>query len=282
MIIIVKSSNNEFYELISEEEEIKLDKQYQKEILEKEKKFLEELKTANEVFDKRTLMNLFRLLVGKHITEFVGIVNSGKEAVVFKARKGKFYRAVKVYRVATCDFKTMSKYIQGDPRFHLRKSSRRQIIHAWVEKEFRNLKRASEIINAPKARLRRENILVMDFVGYRGIPAPKLKDVQNLDWEKCFKTIKESMKKLYEEGELIHGDLSEYNILVKDNEPIFIDFSQSVITQHPLSQPLLIRDCINVCNFFKRKKINCNYKDLYKYITGKDINPIDEAMVKQL
>ncbi|WP_048196981.1 serine protein kinase RIO [Methanocaldococcus vulcanius] len=281
-MVIAKSSNNEFYELISEEEEIKLDKQYQKEILEKEKKFLEELKTANEVFDKRTLMNLFRLLVGKHITEFVGIVNSGKEAVVFKARKGKFYRAVKVYRVATCDFKTMSKYIQGDPRFHLRKSSRRQIIHAWVEKEFRNLKRASEIINAPKARLRRENILVMDFVGHRGVPAPKLKDVQNLDWEKCFKTIKESMKKLYEEGELIHGDLSEYNILIKDNEPIFIDFSQSVITQHPLSQPLLIRDCINVCNFFKRKKVNCNYKNLYTYITGKDINPIDEAMIKQL
>ncbi|MEO2118016.1 MAG: serine protein kinase RIO [Methanocaldococcus sp.] len=276
---------DEFYELnklLTEKEEFQLDREYQKEILEKERKFLEDLKTANEVFDKRTLMTLFSLLAGKHLTEYVGIVNSGKEAVVFKARKGKFYRAVKVYRVATCDFKTMSKYIQGDPRFHLRKSSRRQIIHAWVEKEFRNLKRASEIINAPKARLRRENVLVMDFVGYRGIPAPKLKDLQDLDWERYYKIIKESMKKLYEEGELVHGDLSEYNILVKDDEPVFIDFSQSVITQHPLAHPLLIRDCINICNFFRRKRVNCNYKDLYRHITGEDINPVDEAMIKQL
>lgn len=122
----------------------------------------------------------------------------------------------------------------------------------------------------------------MDFVGYRGIPAPKLKDMQDLDWEKYFKIIKESMKKLYEEGELVHGDLSEYNILVKDDEPVFIDFSQSVITQHPLAHPLLIRDCINICNFFRRKRVDCNYKDLYKYITGKEIDPIDEAMIKQL
>ncbi|WP_456472367.1 serine protein kinase RIO [Methanocaldococcus sp.] len=270
-----------YYNYLSEKEEKELDKEYQKEILERERKFLEDFKTFNEVFDQRTLKTLFSLLAGKHLTEFIGVVNSGKEAVVFKARKGKFYRAVKVYRVATCDFKTMSKYIQGDPRFHLRKSSRRQIINAWVEKEFRNLKRASEIINAPKARLRRENVLVMDFVGYRGEPAPKLKDV-DVDWERYYKEIKESMKKLYEEGELVHGDLSEYNILVKNDEPIFIDFSQSVITQHPLSKPLLIRDCINITNFFKKKGVSCNYRDLYKYITGKDVNPVDEAMIKQL
>ncbi|WP_456419486.1 serine protein kinase RIO [Methanocaldococcus infernus] len=262
-------------------EELKLDREYQKKIIERERKFFEEFKTFNEVFDQRTLKTLFSLLAGKHLTEFIGVVSSGKEAVVFKARKGKFYRAVKVYRVATCDFKTMIKYLQGDPRIHVRRSSRRMIVHAWVEKEFRNLKRASEIINAPKARLRRENVLVMDFVGYRGEPAPKLKDV-TLEWERCFKEIRESMKKLYEEGELVHGDLSEYNILVKDNSPVFIDFSQSVTIQHPLAQPLLIRDCINICSFFKKKGVSCNYKELYKYITGKDINPVDEMMIKQL
>ncbi|WP_423792035.1 serine protein kinase RIO [Methanocaldococcus indicus] len=270
---------NKFLDLLTRKEEFKIDKEYQ-ELIERERKFLEELKTANEIFDKRTLMNLFNLLVGKHLTEYIGIINSGKEAVVIKARKGKFYRAVKVYRVATCDFKTMSKYIQGDPRFHLRKSSRRMIIHAWVEKEFRNLKRASEIINAPKARVRRENILVMDFVGYRGVPAPKLKEVE-VDWNRFYKIIEESMIKLYQEGELVHGDLSEYNILVKDDEPVFIDFSQSVVIQHPLANPLLIRDCINITNFFKRKGVNCNYRELYKKITNKDINPVDEGLLKQ-
>ncbi len=272
--------NIDFEDLLSKKDLKKVDEEIQ-ELIERERKFFEELKTANEIFDKRTLMNLFNLLVGKHLTEYIGVINSGKEAVVIKARKGKFYRAVKVYRVATCDFKTMSKYIQGDPRFHLKKSSRRAIIHAWVEKEFRNLKRASEIINAPKARVRRENILVMDFVGYRGEPAPRLKDV-NVDWNKFYKEIKDSMIKLYNEGEMVHGDLSEYNILVKNDEPVIIDFSQSVVIQHPLAEPLLIRDCINIANFFSKKGINTNYKSLYKEITGRDINPVDEAMVKCL
>ncbi|ENN96285.1 hypothetical protein J422_02949 [Methanocaldococcus villosus KIN24-T80] len=275
-----KGESIDYEKYLSNKEEFELDKEYQKEILERERKFLEELKTANEVFDKRTLMILFSILAGKHLSEYIGVINSGKEAVVLKARKGHLYRAVKIYRVATCDFKTMLKYLQGDPRLHIKRSSRRAIVNAWVEKEFRNLKRASSIINAPKARLRRENVLVMDFIGVRGDPAPKLKEVE-IDWENAFKTVKDFMIKLYEE-ELVHGDLSEYNILVKEDEIYFIDFSQSVITQHPLANALLIRDCINICNFFKKKGINCNYKDLYKEITGKEINPIDEAMIKTL
>ena len=54
----------ELNKLLTEKEEFQLDREYQKEILEKERKFLEDLKTANEVFDKRTLMTLFSLLAG--------------------------------------------------------------------------------------------------------------------------------------------------------------------------------------------------------------------------
>ncbi|EHP85886.1 serine protein kinase RIO [Methanotorris formicicus] len=264
---------------LDEREEFELDREYQKKVIEREKKFFEELKTKNEVFDKRTLMVLYSLLAGRHIDEFIGIVSSGKEAVVFSAKKGRRYRAVKIYRVATCDFKTMYKYIQGDPRFHLRKSSRRQIIHAWVEKEFRNLRRAGEVVNTPKAILRRENVLLMELVGKRGIPAPRLKDVE-VDYEKFYKMIIQDMKKLYCEAELVHGDLSEYNILVKDDKPVYIDFSQSVVTQHPLSKALLIRDVKNICNFFRRKGVDCDYRELYKYITGEELNPIDEEIAQ--
>jgi RIO kinase 1 len=268
-----------FDERFDERREFELDREYQKKVIERERKFLEELKTKNEVFDKRTLMVLFSLLAGKHIDEFIGIVSSGKEAVVFSAKKGRRYRAVKIYRVATCDFKTMHKYIQGDPRFHLRKSSRRQIINAWVEKEFRNLRRAGEVVNAPKAILRRENVLLMELVGKRGVPAPRLKDVE-VDYEKFYKMIVQDMKKLYCEAELVHGDLSEYNILVKDDKPVYIDFSQSVITQHPLSKALLIRDVKNICGFFKRKGVDCDYRELYEYITGEELHPVDEEMAR--
>ena len=258
--------------------EKRLDREYQKKIIERKKKFLEELKTEDGVFDSRTLLTLHGLLNGKHIDEFLGIINSGKESIVFSAIKENKYFAVKVYRVSTCDFKTMWKYIQGDPRFHLRKSSTRQIIHAWVEKEFRNLKRANNYVNSPKALLRRENILLMELVGDDGIPSPRLKDADNVDYSKFYELIRDDLKTLYDDAQLVHGDLSEYNILVKDDEPVYIDFSQGVVIQHPLSKSLLIRDVKNICNFFKRKGVACDYKELYKYITEEELRPIDEEL----
>ena len=62
-----------FDERFDERREFELDREYQKKVIERERKFLEELKTKNEVFDKRTLMVLFSLLAGKHIDEFIGI-----------------------------------------------------------------------------------------------------------------------------------------------------------------------------------------------------------------
>jgi len=259
--------------------EKQLDQEFQKKIVERKKKFLESLKTENEVFDQRTLLNMYNLLVGKHVDELSGVVNSGKEAVVFAAHKDDEYFALKVYRVSTCDFKTMWKYIQGDPRFHLRRSSTRQIITAWVEKEYRNLLRAGDYINTPEAILKRENVLLMELVHEDGVPAPRLKDV-DVDFEEFYEMIREDMKILYQEAGLVHGDLSEYNILVAEDEPVYIDFSQGVVKQHPLSKTLLIRDVKNVCSFFKRKGINTDYKEFYKFVSGEELDLIDEEMAK--
>uniref|UniRef100_A9A6C1 non-specific serine/threonine protein kinase n=1 Tax=Methanococcus maripaludis (strain C6 / ATCC BAA-1332) TaxID=444158 RepID=A9A6C1_METM6 len=262
-----------------DKKEKQLDREFQKKIVERKKKFLEELKTENEVFDQRTLLNIYNLLVAKHIDEISGVVNSGKEAVVFSANKEDELYALKVYRVSTCDFKTMWKYIQGDPRFHLRRSSTRQIITAWVEKEFRNLLRAGDYINTPEPLLKRENILLMDMVHEDGVPAPRLKDVE-VDYSEFYEMIREDMKVLYNDAQLVHGDLSEYNILVHEDEPVYIDFSQGVVKEHPLSKTLLIRDVKNVCSFFKRKGIDTDYKEFYKFVSGEELALIDEEMAK--
>ena len=276
---INNKGNNNNDEVSKLKQEKRLDREYQKKIVERKKRFLEDLKTEDGVFDNRTLLTLHGLLNGKHIDEFLGIINSGKESIVFSAIKENKYFAVKVYRVSTCDFKTMWKYIQGDPRFHLRKSSTRQIIHAWVEKEYRNLKRANNYVNSPKAILRRENILLMELISDdEGAPSPRLKDAVDVDYSKFYELIREDLKTLYNDAQLVHGDLSEYNILVKDGEPVYIDFSQGVVVQHPLSKSLLIRDIKNICNFFKRKGIACNYKELYNYITEEELQPIDEEL----
>jgi len=51
---------------------------------------------------------------------------------------------------------------------------------------------------------------------------------------------------------LVHGDLSSFNILIKDDEPVIIDVSQSVVVDHPLAKDLLKRDIGNLHKDFKK------------------------------
>jgi RIO kinase 1 len=62
----------------------------------------------------------------------------------------------------------------------------------------------------------------------------------------------EGIKKLYR-ANLVHGDLSEYNILIKNREPYIIDISQGVPLDHPLAEELLQRDVKNISRFFNKK-----------------------------
>ncbi len=54
------------------------------------------------------------------------------------------------------------------------------------------------------------------------------------------------MKKMYREANLVHADLSEYNMLWWKDQLYFIDVSQAVEKQHPLANVFLLRDCANV------------------------------------
>ena len=56
-------------------------------------------------------------------------------------------------------------------------------------------------------------------------------------------------------AELVHGDLSEYNIMVKDGKNYIIDVSQAVDIDHPNALELLKRDIENLNTFFESKGI---------------------------
>jgi RIO kinase 1 len=51
----------------------------------------------------------------------------------------------------------------------------------------------------------------------------------------------------------VHGDLSEYNVMIWDEKPIIIDVSQAVPVTHPLAKQLLRRDVENINRFFIKK-----------------------------
>ncbi|NYT01562.1 MAG: serine protein kinase RIO [Methanosarcinales archaeon] len=232
----------------------------------------DDLKVKDDVFDTRTFMNLYTLAKKGALDALGGSVSTGKEANIFSALKDGTYRAVKIYRISTSDFKAMDGYILGDPRFGNIKGTRRAVISAWTRKEYRNLLRAEEAgIPVPHPYAILENIMVMDFIGRDGSPAPLLKDVQlsPQEAELVFQKTADYMAILYKKAQLVHADLSEFNILYHEG-PVVIDMGQSVTLDHPLAEKFLARDVTNVARFFRKRYGIGSEDDIWKKIKSQD------------
>mgnify|MGYP001172372122 FL=1 len=243
----------------------KADEDLRKMLSEKRIKSDDDRRVGSEVFDKKTLETLYKLANQGYLQILYGAISTGKEANVFKGidDDGNFV-AVKIYRVTTSDFKKMQDYIQGDPRFKVKTSNKRQVIYTWVNKEFRNLKRACEFgVRVPRPIVTKNNILVMEFIGDKeGNPAPLLKNADVHDAKKVADKLIEYVKILYNKAKLVHGDLSVFNILIKDDEPVIIDISQGVVVDHPLAEELLNRDIGNLSKDFKKLGIHISEDEI--------------------
>lgn len=219
----------------------------------------EEFEALEEVFDKPTLMTIYGMINKGIIKELHGVVNSGKESRIYlgKAPNGTDL-AVKIYLTGTSDFsKGMLQYILGDPRFTNVKQDRRSLIRLWASKEFRNLEEAYKAsVRVPKPVHVERNVLVMEFIGSGGVSAPLLRDVGLRSPRKFFYRIMKDLKKLYQKANLVHADLSEYNVMVDDDTPVIFDMSQSVSLEHPMSKTFLERDLQNLRRCFRRYRLN--------------------------
>lgn len=232
----------------------------------------EKRKVTENVFDEATLKAIYTLSNKGIIEALGGSISTGKEANVFLADGKEHSLAIKIYRITTSSFNSMEDYIIGDPRFRDVRHTKKDIVFAWTKKEYRNLLRASEVgIKVPKPITTERNILVMEFMGKDEKPYPLLKDVQ-LDEKtakKVFDTLIDYIKKLYVDAGLVHGDLSEYNVLIETEqiEPILIDMGQSVTLEHPRADQFLRRDIQNIERYFKKYGIKSDENDLYTLIT---------------
>ena len=227
----------------------------------------ERLKVEENVFDASTLKLLYTIANKGIIKALGGSISTGKEANVFYAEGQEKELAVKIYRITSSTFKAMDIYIMKDPRFTNIRNNKRDIIFAWTRKEFQNLKRAKSAgVRAPEPIFAEKNILIMEFMGEKGVPYPLLKDtpLENDEPKIVFDTIVEYMHLLYKEANLIHADLSEYNILIDANNvtPIFIDMGQSVTLEHPNAREFLYRDVHNILRFFSRYGIKDKPEEL--------------------
>jgi len=233
--------------------------------------FSSERAALEEVFDQSTLMVIYDFLNRGTINEIYGVVKAGKESRVYWGKDiERNELAIKIYLTASAEFrKGILKYIEADPRFKGVRHDTRSLIFAWAQKEFKNLEQAMAAkVRVPKPIAVKNNVLVMEFIGKDGASAPSMKEQTPRNPKRIYELLLTYLKKLYSKAELVHGDLSEYNIMIWKGRPILFDMSQAVPLAHPMADFLLHRDLTNLNKYFSKLGIKVpSVEECYRRIT---------------
>lgn len=230
------------------------EKTYEIEQLMKEKRS-EEYEVLEEVFDRSTLMTIYEFLNKRVIGDIYGVVKEGKEARIYwgKTPAGKEL-AIKIYLTISAEFKKGKlPYIEGDPRFRNIRRDTRSLVFAWAFKEFKNLELAVKAgVKVPKPIEVQKNVLIMQFIGKNGVTAPLLKEETPRNPTQFYEQLLECVRRLYQKAKLVHGDISEYNVMIWRNKPVLFDVAQAVHLEHPMADIFLKRDLNNLNRYFRK------------------------------
>jgi RIO kinase 1 len=106
--------------------------------------------------------------------------------------------------------------------------------------------------------------LLMQFVGDETTAAPRLAQVRAsaAQLAEYFAQVRQILLGFARAG-TAHGDLSPYNLLVHHDRVVAIDLPQLVeVVSNPNGMSLLLRDCVNVCDWFVRQGFDCDADEL--------------------
>jgi RIO kinase 1 len=224
-------------------------------------------KTMHGVFDDFTNRTIFKLISEGHLKGLESPISIGKESNIFSGLTSEDTRIIiKIYRLETCDFNIMYNYIKDDPRYGNLKNKKRKVIFAWVQREYRNLMNARDaLVTVPVPIAFLNNVLLLEYIGRTDEIAPKLKDRPPKNKKLFFDKVIDSMRKLYKSG-LVHADISGYNILNFEENPVFLDMSQSTLLRHPMAEEYLERDVKNICTLFRKFGLDISEKIVLRRI----------------
>jgi RIO kinase 1 len=175
------------------------------------------------------------------VDEVVRSLKSGKEATVYIVRSGSELRCAKVYRdMAQRSFQRRSQYQEGRKVRGSRESramakssrfGRREQEQEWKNAEVDALYRLIAAgVRVPKPFGYFSGVLLMELVtDAQGNPAPRLGEIEIPEDVACeyHDVLVRQIVRMLSLG-LIHGDLSEFNVLVAPDGPVIIDLPQVV------------------------------------------------------
>ena len=228
------------------------------------------------VFDRLTLMSLYKLMKSGIIDTLDFPIARGKEAHVFHGTGESGPVAVKIFHTSTAVFKNLVQYIEGDPRFGGLKRRHRDLVDIWVRKEFRNLSRLEKWgLAVPKPLGVHKNVLVMEYLGTSTAPSPRLRDVKVIDPAAVYEELLEFLAVTWQKANMVHGDFSPYNIMWHGDRPVVIDVGQAVVQSHPKSQEFLVRDVTRLVEWANKNGLEIELAEAMYDVLEMDLSHID-------
>ena len=212
----------------------------------------------------------------------LGILKTGKEADVFLLERGvpdgahSVVMAAKRYRGEEHrTFHRSAAYTEGrrtrnsrDARAMAKKTAHGRAVAAgqWAWAEWESLKRLWSLgVPVPYPVQLDGTELLMEWITHDGDSAPRLAQTRPArDLLECYYAqVRDVLAELARHG-MVHGDLSPYNILAAGERLVVIDLPQVVdLVGNPAGPDFLLRDCTNVCTWFRARGLDVDEHDLF-------------------
>jgi RIO kinase 1 len=199
------------------------------------------------------------------VDEVLAILGSGKEADCYLALYKGAFLALKVYRLHRTPHKKRTAIGYAVDR-----------VGSIAAREFTLLQKAYRAgVPVPTPARRVDNMFTMRYLGDE-VKAPLLKDTILQNAEAAAAQALEIVRNLVN-ARIVHGDLSEYNILFWDGRLFVIDFPQAVdfssnVDRHirlEVAKPLLLRDLKNLEKHFIKYSIHLDAEEEYNRLLSK-------------
>ena len=198
------------------------------------------------------------------VDEVLRPLMSGKEAIVYMVRCGNEIRCAKVYKdVLARSFKKAAQYQEGRKVRNTRRQRAMEKGSRYGREEQEKVWQTAEVdalyklrdagVRVPEAYGCFDGVLLMELItDEQGEPAPRLNDIL-IPADQAVEdhsTMMHAILRMLCEG-LIHGDLSEFNVLQSADGPVIIDLPQVVNAAGNNNAPsMLARDVANITRYY--------------------------------